>query len=170
MYGGEQQQPDMQALNALKRQRVDGEPGYAGAAGGVAANGAAGYTGGEAAFPAVKLRGLPFDVSENDVRVFLVRPVSCLIGRTARSFLPHSQTQIWQAATPVACDPLPIFLDATQADEPVDILMVKRDGRFSGEAIVVLGSVAQVEQAVAKNRSYLGRRYVEVFKAKKLVS
>lgn len=56
-----------------------------------------------------------------------------------------------------------------QGCEPVDILLVKRDGRFSGEAFVVLGSPLQIQMAVDKNKSYMGRRYVEVFRAKKLV-
>jgi hypothetical protein len=51
----------------------------------------------------------------------------------------------------------------------VDILLVKREGRFSGEAFVVLGSPLQIQMAVDKNKSYMGRRYVEVFRAKKLV-
>lgn len=79
----------------------------------------------ERVFPCVRLRGLPFDVSEDEIRVFL------------------------------GC-------------EPVDILLVKRDGRFSGEAFVVLGSPLQIQMAVDKNKSYMGRRYVEVFRAKKL--
>jgi hypothetical protein len=51
----------------------------------------------------------------------------------------------------------------------VDILLVKRDGRFSGEAYVVLATPPEIQLALDKNKSYLGRRYVEVFKAKKLV-
>jgi hypothetical protein len=51
----------------------------------------------------------------------------------------------------------------------VDILLVKRDGRFSGEAYCVLSSPAMIQAALDKNKSYMGRRYVEVFKAKKLV-
>lgn len=47
--------------------------------------------------------------------------------------------------------------------------MVKRDGRFSGEAYVVLGSPMAVDMALTKNKSYMGRRYIEIFKAKKLV-
>jgi len=61
-------------------------------------------------------------------------------------------------------DEIRIFLGC----EPVDILLVKRDGRFSGEAFVVLGSPLQIQMAVDKNKSYMGRRYVEVFRAKKL--
>lgn len=56
-----------------------------------------------------------------------------------------------------------------QGGETVDILMVKRDGRFSGEAYVVLGSPMSVDMALTKNKSYMGRRYIEIFKAKKLV-
>lgn len=83
-----------------------------------------GMMGGPGMFPAVKLRGLPFDVTEDDVRMFL------------------------------GCD-------------PVDILMVRRDGRLSGEAFIVLSSPMHVDLALSKNRSYLGRRYVEVYRAKK---
>lgn len=79
----------------------------------------------ERVFPCVRLRGLPFDVTEDEIRIFL------------------------------GC-------------EPVDILLAKRDGRFSGEAFVVLGSPLQIQMAVDKNKSYMGRRYVEVFRAKKL--
>lgn len=56
-----------------------------------------------------------------------------------------------------------------QQDDPLDILLAKRDGRFSGEAYVLFGTAAQVQAAVDKNKSYMGRRYVEVFRAKKLV-
>lgn len=56
-----------------------------------------------------------------------------------------------------------------QGCEPIDILMVHRDGRLSGEAFVVLSSPMQVELALSKNRSYMGRRYVEVFKTQKMV-
>jgi hypothetical protein len=46
---------------------------------------------------------------------------------------------------------------------------VKRDGRFSGEAFILLGTAAHIQLALDKNKSYMGRRYVEVFRAKKLV-
>jgi hypothetical protein len=79
------------------------------------------------------------------------------------------------AATPLAPDhardsrPRPRPRRAPQACDPVDILLVKRDGRFNGEAYVVLASPSEIQLALDKNKSYLGRRYVEVFKAKKLV-
>ena len=52
----------------------------------------------------------------------------------------------------------------------MDILMVKRGGRFSGEAFAVLPASSQMDFALAKNKTYMGKRYVEVFRAKKLVS
>jgi hypothetical protein len=51
----------------------------------------------------------------------------------------------------------------------VDVLFVKQAGRFTGEAFAVLPSAAHVDVAISKNKSYLGRRYVEVFRASKLV-
>ena len=56
-----------------------------------------------------------------------------------------------------------------QGVEVLDIVMVKRHGRFSGEAYVVLPGVPPLDFALQKNRSYMGKRYVEVFKAKKMV-
>jgi hypothetical protein len=48
--------------------------------------------------------------------------------------------------------------------------MVRRDGRLSGEAYLVLSSPMHVEVGLSKNRTYLGRRYIEVYRAKKAVS
>ena len=47
--------------------------------------------------------------------------------------------------------------------------MVRREGRLSGEAFVVLSSPMHVEVGLSKNRTYLGRRYIEVYRAKKIV-
>eukprot|EP01024_Parvocaulis_polyphysoides_P076086 TRINITY_DN9865_c0_g1_i2.p1 TRINITY_DN9865_c0_g1~~TRINITY_DN9865_c0_g1_i2.p1 ORF type:complete len:284 (-),score=33.27 TRINITY_DN9865_c0_g1_i2:586-1344(-) len=52
--------------------------------------------------------------------------------------------------------------------EPIDVLMVRRGGRFSGEAFVVLDGADLVEAALCKNEQYMGRRYVEVFRAQKM--
>eukprot|EP00798_Chlamydomonas_sp_ICE-L_P017038 gene17038-23330_t len=89
-----------------------------GGAGGQMGGGGMVAMGMERIFPSVKLRGLPFDVTEDDIRMFL------------------------------GC-------------EPVDILMVKRDGRLSGEAHIVLTSAMDVELACSKNKENLGRRYIE---------
>ncbi|KAF5827170.1 putative heterogeneous nuclear ribonucleoprotein [Dunaliella salina] len=75
-------------------------------------------------FPCVKLRGLPFDVTDDDIRMFL-------------------------------------------GVEPIDVVLCKRDGRLTGEAFVVLSNPMHVEMALAKNRTYLGRRYIEIYRAKK---
>eukprot|EP01025_Chloroclados_australasicus_P032625 TRINITY_DN3305_c0_g1_i2.p1 TRINITY_DN3305_c0_g1~~TRINITY_DN3305_c0_g1_i2.p1 ORF type:complete len:299 (+),score=28.25 TRINITY_DN3305_c0_g1_i2:108-899(+) len=55
------------------------------------------------------------------------------------------------------------------AADPIDILMVRRGGRFSGEAFVLLDGSHLVETIIqCKNEQYMGRRYIEVFRAKKL--
>jgi len=51
----------------------------------------------------------------------------------------------------------------------VDVLLTRKGGRPSGEAYVVLGDGYQLDAALQRNKSYLGRRYVEVFKAHKHV-
>ncbi|KAJ8498920.1 hypothetical protein OPV22_009472 [Ensete ventricosum] len=50
----------------------------------------------------------------------------------------------------------------------VDCLLVNKNGRFSGEAFVVLPSPMQAEFALQRDRQNMGRRYVEVFQCKKL--
>ena len=44
----------------------------------------------------------------------------------------------------------------------MDVVLVKRQGRFSGEAIVVLPGMMQVEFALNKHKQYMGKRYIEV--------
>ncbi|KAM0067857.1 putative RNA recognition motif domain, nucleotide-binding alpha-beta plait domain superfamily [Helianthus debilis subsp. tardiflorus] len=51
--------------------------------------------------------------------------------------------------------------------EIVDLLLVNKSGKFSGEAFVVFSRPVQADIAVQKNRQHIGRRYVEVFKCKK---
>jgi hypothetical protein len=53
--------------------------------------------------------------------------------------------------------------------EPIDVVFCKRDGRLTGEAFVVLSNPMHVDVALSKNRTYLGRRYVEIYRAKKQV-
>ncbi|XP_042510390.1 heterogeneous nuclear ribonucleoprotein F-like isoform X1 [Macadamia integrifolia] len=65
--------------------------------------------------------------------------------------------------------------DCTEADvteffnglDLVDVLFVHKNGRFSGEAFVVLGYPLQVDFAVQRNRQNMGRRYIEVFRSKR---
>lgn len=49
----------------------------------------------------------------------------------------------------------------------VDVLLVRKGGRFSGEAYVVFGAPMQVDFALQKNRQNMGRRYIEVFRSMK---
>ncbi|PWZ19528.1 Epithelial splicing regulatory protein 2 [Zea mays] len=50
----------------------------------------------------------------------------------------------------------------------VDCLLVNKNGRFTGEAFVVFPTAMQTEFALHRNRQNMGRRYVDVFRCKKL--
>lgn len=64
---------------------------------------------------------------------------------------------------------LVLVVNSSQGCDPIDVVLVKRDGRLSGEAFVVLSNGMHVEMALSKNRSYMGRRYIEIYRAKKMV-
>ncbi|GAB2282491.1 hypothetical protein Dimus_017034 [Dionaea muscipula] len=49
----------------------------------------------------------------------------------------------------------------------VDVLLVNKSGRFSGDAFVVFASPVQADLALQRDRQSMGRRYVEVFRCKK---
>ncbi|OIS98339.1 PREDICTED: heterogeneous nuclear ribonucleoprotein H2 [Nicotiana attenuata] len=49
----------------------------------------------------------------------------------------------------------------------VDIFLVNKDGRFTGDAFVVFAGHMQVDYALQRDRQNMGRRYVEVFSCKK---
>ncbi|KAJ0236619.1 RRM domain-containing protein [Hirschfeldia incana] len=49
----------------------------------------------------------------------------------------------------------------------VDVLLVSKNGKFSGEAFVVFAGPMQVEIALQRDRHNMGRRYVEVFQCYK---
>ena len=44
----------------------------------------------------------------------------------------------------------------------MDVVLVRRQGRFSGEAFVLLPGMMQCEFAMNKHKAYMGKRYVEV--------
>lgn len=67
---------------------------------------------------------------------------------------------------PFDCEDLDIVKFFTGLDI-VDILLVHKNGRFSGEGFVVFPSTMQAEFALHRNRQNMGRRYVEVFRCKK---
>ncbi|XP_006280929.2 heterogeneous nuclear ribonucleoprotein F isoform X1 [Capsella rubella] len=49
----------------------------------------------------------------------------------------------------------------------VDVLLVTKNGKFSGEAFVLFSGPMQVEIALQRDRQNMGRRYVEVFRCYK---
>lgn len=49
----------------------------------------------------------------------------------------------------------------------IDIFLVNKDGRFSGEAFAVFAGHMQAELALRRDRQTMGRRYIEVFRCKK---
>lgn len=54
------------------------------------------------------------------------------------------------------------ILEFFQGLDPVDVLIVRRDGRTTGEAYVLFGNPMQMDFALQKNRQSMGRRYIEV--------
>lgn len=46
--------------------------------------------------------------------------------------------------------------------------MVNRNGRPTGESIVVLSHPAEIDIALGKNKAYMGSRYIEVFETRKI--
>ena len=67
---------------------------------------------------------------------------------------------------PFDCDDLDIAKFFAGLDM-VDVLLVHKNGRCSGEAFVVFPSSMQAEFALHRNRQNMGRRYGEVFRCKK---
>ncbi|KAG0484302.1 hypothetical protein HPP92_008219 [Vanilla planifolia] len=67
---------------------------------------------------------------------------------------------------PFNCDELDVYKFFAGLDV-VDCLLVNKNGRFTGEAFVVLSSPMQAEFALQRNRQNMGRRYIEVFPCKK---
>ena len=58
-----------------------------------------------------------------------------------------------------------IFL---QGLEPIDVVIVQRHGKSTGEAFAVLAHPAELDMALRKNKAYLGTRYIEVFETRKI--
>lgn len=50
----------------------------------------------------------------------------------------------------------------------VDVVLLRRQGRFSGEAIVLFANAMAVEYAMQRQGANMGRRYIELFRAKKI--
>ncbi|KAG8373596.1 hypothetical protein BUALT_Bualt11G0040800 [Buddleja alternifolia] len=67
---------------------------------------------------------------------------------------------------PFHCSDVDIFKFFAGLDI-VDVFLVHKDGRFSGEAFVVFSGPMQADLALQRDRQNIGRRYVEVFRCKK---
>ncbi|KAL5752327.1 hypothetical protein ACOSQ2_022834 [Xanthoceras sorbifolium] len=67
---------------------------------------------------------------------------------------------------PFNCTDIDIFKFFAGLDI-VDVLLVNKNGRFSGEAFVLFAGPIQVEFALQRDRQNMGRRYVEVFRCKR---
>ncbi|KAM7523969.1 hypothetical protein LguiA_013871 [Lonicera macranthoides] len=67
---------------------------------------------------------------------------------------------------PFDCTDMDIFKFFAGLDI-VDVLLVNKRGRFTGEAFVVFAAHMQVDFALNRDRQTMGRRYVEVFRCKK---
>ncbi|GLT82529.1 hypothetical protein SLE2022_008930 [Rubroshorea leprosula] len=67
---------------------------------------------------------------------------------------------------PFNCTDIDIFKFFAGLDI-VDVFLVNKSGRFSGEAFVVFAGAMQVEFALQRDRQNMGRRYVEVFRCKR---
>ncbi|OVA15707.1 RNA recognition motif domain [Macleaya cordata] len=92
----------------------------------------------------------------------------------ASSYQPYSYGAGWNPSFPVVrlrglpfnCSDIDIFKFFAGLDI-VDVLLVNKNGRFSGEAFVVFASSMQSEFALQRDRQNMGRRYVEVFRCNK---
>lgn len=107
----------------------------------------------ERLFPCVKLRGLPFDVTEDDIRMFLVGFMHYGVADTPYGTHDH---ETHHGAT-----------SSNQGTDTIDVVIAKRNGRPNGEAFVVLSAPQLMHMALQRDKTYLGRRYVEVFRCRK---
>ncbi|CAH1437128.1 unnamed protein product [Lactuca virosa] len=82
------------------------------------------------------------------------------------TFHPSSFPVVRLRGLPFNCTDTDIFKFFSGL-EILDVLLVNKSGRFSGEAFVVFSRPMQAEMALQKDRQNMGRRYVEVFKCKK---
>ncbi|WOL10708.1 hypothetical protein Cni_G19467 [Canna indica] len=92
------------------------------------------------------------------------QPLSSSYGRGLSSM--HSFPVVRLRGLPFNCNDLDIIKFFMGLDI-VDCLLVNKNGRFSGDAFVVLPSPVQAEFALQKDRQNMGRRYIEVFPCSK---
>ncbi|XP_011096979.1 heterogeneous nuclear ribonucleoprotein H2 isoform X1 [Sesamum indicum] len=83
-----------------------------------------------------------------------------------RRYQPSAFPVVRLRGLPFNCTDVDIFKFFAGLDI-VDVFLVNKDGRFSGEAFVVFAGHMQAELALQRDRQNMGRRYVEVFRCKK---
>lgn len=81
-------------------------------------------------------------------------------------FQPPSFPVVRLRGLPFNCTDIDIFKFFAGLDI-VDVLLVNKSGRFSGEAFVVFAASMQADVALQRDRQNMGHRYVEVFRCKK---
>lgn len=115
-----------------------------------------------------------YEVGSKRQRMIESNPYFAVSGGTSSYQQPYSYGGGWNPALPVVrLRGLPF--DCTDIDilnffaglEIIDVLLVNKNGRFTGEAFVVFTNSVQTDFAVQRDRQNLGRRYVEVFRCNK---
>lgn len=80
--------------------------------------------------------------------------------------LPHPFPVVRLRGLPFSCTDIDIFKFFSGLDI-VDILLVNKNGRFTGEAFVVFAGYVLVQFALQRDKQNMGRRYVEVFRCRR---
>ncbi|KAI3704471.1 hypothetical protein L1987_74692 [Smallanthus sonchifolius] len=116
-----------------------------------------------------------YEIGSKRPRMMESNPYFAVSSVSSGGYNPYDHTGGFAPATfpvvrlrglPFDCTDVDVFKFFTGL-EIVDLLLVNKGGRFSGEAFVVFSRPVQADIAVQKNRQNMGRRYVEVFKCKK---
>lgn len=80
--------------------------------------------------------------------------------------LPHHPPVVRLRGLPFDCSEGEI-IEFFHGIDLVDVLLVHKEGKFSGEAFCVLAYPFQIDFALQRDRHNIGRRYVEVYKSKR---
>ncbi|KAK9112496.1 hypothetical protein Scep_020015 [Stephania cephalantha] len=114
-----------------------------------------------------------YEVGSKRQRMIESNPYFAVSG-AGSSYQPYNYGGGWNPVFPVVrlrglpfnCTDTDIFKFFAGLDL-IDVLLVNKNGRFSGEAFVVFASPLQTDFALQRDRQNMGRRYVEVFRCTK---
>ncbi|KAK9109461.1 hypothetical protein Sjap_017521 [Stephania japonica] len=114
-----------------------------------------------------------YEVGSKRQRMIESNPYFAVSG-AGSSYQPYNYGGGWNPVFPVVrlrglpfnCTDTDIFKFFAGLDL-IDVLLVNKNGRFSGEAFVVFASPMQTDFALQRDRQNMGRRYVEVFRCTK---